>query len=136
MCILCDVSPIFFLRERQATAQSSDHKTVLLRERKRHTDRLSSTPCAVLYRAGGRVPRAGAPPGWGTPYPDLARGVPRAGAPLAGVPLILTWLTGYSGQVPPWLWYSPILTWPGGTPGRCPPGWDTPILTWLGNPPS
>ena len=39
-----------------------ENKTVFVRERKRHTDRrLSSTPCAVLYLGEGVVPRADAP---------------------------------------------------------------------------
>ena len=66
-------------------------KKVLLRERKRHTDRgVSSTPSAVLYLGGGLplpcqgVPHLGYPPsrpGWGVPHPgypplDLAGVLP------------------------------------------------------------
>ena len=63
-------------------AKSKEHKTVLMRERKRHTDRrLSSTPCAALSRGEG-YPLLG-----GTPHPDLAR--------------------GYHGQAPPG-WDTPV----------------------------
>ena len=84
------------------------NKTVLLRERKRHTDRgVSSTPSVVLY--------------WGVPhlrYPpsDLAGGTPSLpGGTLPWVP-------------PGWTWhgYPRVWTWPGyPLPG---PGWGTPIL--------
>ena len=104
------------------------NKSVLLRERKRHTDRrLSSTPCAV---PGGGVTQVGP---LGYPHPDLARGVPWAGPPWLGYPL--SWPgQGYPRWVPPWLG-SPILTWPGGYPGWVPPGWGTPQLDLAAVPP-
>ena len=122
--------------------------TVLLRERKRHTDRgVSSTPSAVLYCGGG-----GGYPTSDTPHPDLARGrgvphpggypIPAGGYPTSGTP-ILTWPGGGTPSLPgvPHLGYPPSdLTGvspfrPGqGTPIR--PGWGTPHWTWLEYPPS
>ena len=94
------------------------NKKVLLRERKRHTDRgVSSTPSVVLYQGwrvriptgGGGCSSAGGfpiwtwlgyPPskaGWGTPSSrdgcPPSRGTPCEGVPLAGLP--------------PWLGYPP-----------------------------
>ena len=83
------------------------NKKVLLRERKRHTAE------GVPTLAGGR----GNLP-WGTPRPDLARGVPTLarGVPTLGYPPILTWLGGtYLGWGVPTLGYPPILTWLEGT---------------------
>ena len=111
------------------------NETVLLRERKRHTDHsLSSTPYAVLSQ---RVPLMGGtlgrhPPGWGTPCPDLA-----------GVPPILTWPGGYPGWAPPgqevpqadapWLGYPHPNLAGGGVPrAGAPLAGVTPILTWMG----
>ena len=122
--------------------KSKFNKTVLLRERKRNTDRrLSNTPCADL--AGGRAVGGGCPPGWGTPTPDLAGGgvgVPWAGAPLAWVPPPhpdLAW--GYPRWVSPAgpglvarplagvpLPLHPDVAWGGRVyPVWVPPGWGT-----------
>ena len=89
------------------------NKKVLLRERKRHTDcGVSSTPSVVLPGEGGTPGRH--PPGWGTPNPDLAKGLPWVG-PLAAVPPIPTWLVGTPGRHP--LAAVPlVLTWLGGYP--------------------
>ena len=79
------------------------NKKVLLRERKRHTDRrLSSTSCTVLSWGGG-----GVLPLPGVPHPDMVGGTP-----------------SHTGDTPsqfrgtPWLGYPPVLTWPGGTPSQ------------------
>ena len=125
------------------------NKTVLLRERKRHTDRsVSSTPSAVLYQGRGYpIPAGGVPPpqvpllSWpGRVYPIPAGGYPiPARGPHLGYPPPQT-LPGYP---PPNLaGYPPPLVGPGqGTIG---PRWSTPIApgwgppphqTWLGYPP-
>ena len=85
------------------------HKQVLLRERKRHTDRgVSSTPSAALSGGGGGVTYHG----WGvptmdgstpTPHPDLARGEGH-----------LPWTGRGRGTYLGWGYPSPILTWPRG----------------------
>ena len=102
------------------------NKKVLLRERKRHTDRgISSTPSVVLYwggGGGGGLPLPGVPhPCWGyltlgTPPSDLAGG----GYPTSDSPH-QTWLGGV-----------PHPCWGGGgypTSGTPPagPGWGTPL---------
>ena len=113
------------------------NKKVLLRERKRHTDRrLSSTPS--VNRSGvppppsGYPPQSGYPPCRGTPHPGLLGGYPHQGTPPSGYPPSE---------------YPPIQVWQGGTPqsdGGIPgvlPRWGTPPLsghppppgwTWLG----
>ena len=65
------------------TMKTHLNKKVLLRERKRHTDRgVSSTPSVILYEVG-YPPPIGVPPGkvrWGVPkvgYPH--RGTPQPG---------------------------------------------------------
>ena len=89
----------------------SQNKKVLLRKRKRHTDRhVASTPSVVLTGGKG-VPQV-------PPHLDLARGIPH---PWQGVP----------GEPPIWTW-----TWLGGTPSLTgvplvPPIWT---WTWLGVP--
>ena len=118
------------------------NKTVLLRDRKRHTDcRLSSTVLSwgVPYQGGTPSPDL---LGGGTTGgsllaevpPDLTwlRGYPRQ-VPPAGVPPILTWLEGYPRWVPPWLGYYPILTWLGGALGGYPLAGVPLVLTWLGD---
>ena len=69
------------------------NKKVLLRERKRHTDRgVSSTPSVILYEVGYPPPQPGltegVPPHWGTPPGQVLGGVtrPPPGLDLAGVP--------------------------------------------------
>ena len=99
-----------------------NYKTVLPRERKRHTDRgISSTPSAVLYRGGGRYPiptkggypTLGTPPSWpGQRIPHPCQGstppqVPPIG-PGWGTPLVR----------PNWGTPPPIWTW-SGYPPRC-----------------
>ena len=76
----------------RVTFDNSDHKKVLLRERKRHTARrVVSTPSVVL-------------PG----YP-----------PPAGYPPILTWPGGYLTRYPPGGY--PVRYPPGGVPSQVPP---------------
>ena len=134
---------------------TSENKTVLLRERKRHTDRrLSSTPCAVLSGGGGGVSWVGAPwlgyphpdldggtpgrcpPGWGTPpCPDLAGGVPPMGAPWHGYPCPdLARRVPWAGT--PWLGYLPHPDLAGGYPRWVPPWLGySPCLDLAGVPP-
>ena len=101
--------------------ECNQNKKVLLRERKRHTNRsASSTPSTVRYPGrgvpipAGGIPHLGYPPsrpGWGvgyptlgTPHPDLARVPPRLDP--AGVPP--------PPSPPPvgtWLGYPPHQTW-------------------------
>ena len=89
--LILDILLVTLLR----MSESYFNKTVLLRERKRHTDRrVASTRCRG---GGGGVPRAGPPPrpgwgtppsrpGWGTPpCPDLD-GVPPPSRPGWGTP--------------------------------------------------
>ena len=125
--------------------QITSNKKVLLRERKRHTDRsVSSTPYAVLSRGtGGEVGTLGYPlppvltclGGRGT---YLGQGVGTLGYALP----VLTWPEGGVptlawGWKAPWGTPSPVQTWPGGrvptlAGGRylgVPP---SPILTWPG----
>ena len=125
------------------------YKKVLLRERKRHTDRsVSSTPSVNLY---GGYPR------WGNPTEsDLARGVPLGGGgtwggvlPPPGVPPSRSDMgVPEMGYTPchSWLRYHPHphQTWPGYppppsdlagvTPPPIGPGWGTPHRTWPGYP--
>ena len=80
------------------TQKNMMNKKVLLRERKRHTDRgVSSTPSVILYEEGYPPPRSGLTgggeyPRWGTPVrinppqPGLTGGYPRWGTPRHGVP--------------------------------------------------
>ena len=104
------------------------NKKVLLRERKRHTDRgVSSTPSVVLYwavpPARGVLLLGGTPP-W-VPPSDLARGVPHPwqGVPhlryppldLARVPPHQTWL-GYPLSGPGQGTPSPLLDLAGVSP--------------------
>ena len=127
------------------------NKTVLLRERKRHTDRrLSSTPCAVLYRGGrggtpGRHPLAGGTlgrcsPDWGTPLSWPGQGVPQVGAPLAGVPP--SWpVRGVLQAGRPLAGVPPHSDLAGGIPrvGGVPPSWlglPWASVPWLRYPPS
>ena len=88
---------------------SFQHKKVLLRERKRHTDRHIASPSVVLvwgvppiwtwpggvthpWQGVPRIPPSG--PGWGTPCPRLD-GVPPSGPGLGTSPPIQGWM-GYS----------------------------------------
>ena len=128
------------------------YKTVLLRERKRHTDRIACPLLHVLsWRGGGGYPRQAPPPQLGVPppNPDLARGVPQVGAPWLGVLHPRPDLArGVPRQVPPgwgtppswpgqgvprvgtpWLGYPHPQSRPGhgGTPGGHPLGWGTPL---------
>ena len=134
--------------------QKTKNKTVLLRERKRHTDcHLSSTPCAVLSWRGrgtpGGSPLAGVPPiltwlgvpqvgplwlGYPLPCPDLARVVPWAGTPWLEYPPVLTWLgtpcpdlaRGYPRWVFPGWGTLPLSDLARGYSRQVPPGWGTP----------
>ena len=100
------------------------NKTVLLRERKRHTDR------HVVSGRGGTPSLAG-----GVPHPWL-------GVPQAGVPPIWTWL-GYPLSGPGWgtprldlARYPPSGPGPGwGTLPLSEPDWGTPHLDLTGIPP-
>ena len=105
-------------------------KKVLLRERKRHTDRgVSSTtrggvsplgvpPSQVQWRGNqGGVPRQG------PPWPGLMGGT-QGGDPLAGVPPGQVWWRGYLRWGTPWQGY-PLAG----------PGWGTPRLDMARVPP-
>ena len=79
--VLCAVilSPVFWDIQKKQTNRNTCHKKVLLRERKRHTDRgVSSTPSVTR----GGVPRP-PPPQQGYPPPGLMGG----GGTWGGVPL-------------------------------------------------
>ena len=88
-----DASTKLSMRADENLLNIRTNKTVLLRERKRHTDRgVSSTPSALLYRGGGTPP-----PGYNTSVltwlggvtPSLPGGTPPQAPPpsdLAGVP--------------------------------------------------
>ena len=117
-----------------ATYLFSNEK-VLLRERKRHTDRrVASTRYAVLVGGGGGVPTLGGG------VPTLGRGVPTLGGgylpwggtyPGWGVPTLgggyLPWVGGY---LP---WVGGYLPWLGGTyPGRGVPTLGGGYLPWVG----
>ena len=117
------------------------NKTVLLRERKRHTDRrLSSTPCAVLY--GGYPGRV--PPWLGYPPVLTWLGGNPGRHPLAGIPPVLSWLRGVPWAGAPWPGYS-LARSDGGYPRWGTPSRGTPQLdlagvlshgwTWPGYPP-
>ena len=123
------------------------NKKVLLRERKRHTDRgISSTPMCCPVRGGGatrEAPTQGTlhpdlawgylgwvPPDWPTPHPDLAGGSTLGRFPLTGVtPPHPDLAGGYT-----W-WAPPGWTWLGSPPAA--PGWGTPPqLDLAGVPPA
>ena len=92
-CFIC-MKYINFIRRLQPKALKN--KKVLLRERKRHTDRgVSSTPPVNQSRV---PPRAG-PPRQGYPWPGLMRGYPRWGTPWQGYPP-----TGPGLGTPPPMW--------------------------------
>ena len=87
-------------------SNNNGNKKVLLRERKRHTDRgVSSTPSVVLYEVG--YPPVGVPP-----PAKSDRGVPEVGYPPSGYPLArsgggyLRWGTPCQGT-PPARWGTP-----------------------------
>ena len=73
----------------------SKDKKVLLRERKRHTDRsVSSTPSVILYKVGY-------PPHQGTPPSQVRQGGIRCGVPPVRVPSGQAQQGGTQGGVPP-----------------------------------
>ena len=95
------------------------NKKVLLRERKRHTDRsVSSTPSVILYEVGYPPPARSNVGGgvylrWGTPLPGATGGggvVPKVGYPPIGVTSVRS---GWGGGgyprwgTPSWLGYLP-----------------------------
>ena len=99
------------------------NKTVLLRERKRHTARRVAVASACYSGGEGGYPEYPLLDlGWGTP----PAGVPPSwGTPLAGVPP----LPG------PWMGYPPTWTWDG-VPPHLDLRWGTPpTWTWDGVPP-
>ena len=130
------------------------YKKVLLRERKRHTDRGVSSTTKVGYpphRPGlsggtqGGVPPCwgspplGYPPGQGTPQPGLMGGYPRWDTPLLGYPPSQVLWGGYLRWGTPLarsdgvhdVGYPPCQGTPGqvqwgGTCSGVPPGWGTP----------
>ena len=126
------------------------NKKVLLRERKRHTDRrVTSTRYAAP--AGG----VGGTPGGHPPYPGRVPPLWGGGVPWAGAPLLEGCTPGrhppaggYPGWVPPargvhqagpptwtWMGYPPHLDLDG-VPPLPGPGWGTPpTWTWNGVPP-
>ena len=135
------------------------NKKVLLRERKRHTDRcVSSTPSAVLSRKGTPSPARGYPipgweegvlpswgtspswPGWGVPHPWTG-GYPCPDlGPVTGVPLERTWdqwkYYGMEIGYPPRKYMEPVeVLWNGDGDWVTPP--SPPVWTdWKHNLPS
>ena len=136
LLVISETTEIFFMKENtnhMVHSKKMINKKVLLRERKRHTDRgVSSTPSVVLYWGGGYPLAGGYPPGL-----DLARvpflpsrsrqGVPpRRGTPQQGVPPGPGQgapIQGWMGVPPP----CPRLD--GGTPSAGPDR-DTPPPPW------